>query len=291
MYKQLSHNQRRQIEQLHRKGVSQSAIARTIGVHRSTVKRELERNSVEGEYKADHAQKVRLLRKQRAGYLSQQDHFEKPADFKYKLSQALRLKKDEKQLTTRRKDKPKRYQYRSKRYQPYVPRKDERNYKLHANKRRSKYYHLWKSNWESRYRFRDNAKAELNRMMRTAQDFRRYWKSEPSSELGRFLEMKRILRQQARERYEQKCIEFESFWSRHEQEMLEIRLKWAEEEEIKQAEEAAEEAEIPVINIEREEPHGAFVFFFFAQALPVLLQGPNQDLQDFRINRIRRDSG
>ncbi len=55
-YTQLTMGQRYQIEALKKEGLSQSAIARHIGVHRSTVCRELRRNSLpSGEYIAEKA--------------------------------------------------------------------------------------------------------------------------------------------------------------------------------------------------------------------------------------------
>ena len=55
-YTQLTMGQRYQIEALKKERLSQSAIARHIGVHRSTVSRELKRNSLEsGEYIAERA--------------------------------------------------------------------------------------------------------------------------------------------------------------------------------------------------------------------------------------------
>lgn len=53
MYKQLTMAQRYQIEALNKEGLSQRSIANNIGVHRSTICRELERNQLDnGEYNA-----------------------------------------------------------------------------------------------------------------------------------------------------------------------------------------------------------------------------------------------
>ncbi len=53
MYKQLTMAQRYQIEALIKEGLSQQTIANNIGVHRSTICRELERNALDsGEYNA-----------------------------------------------------------------------------------------------------------------------------------------------------------------------------------------------------------------------------------------------
>lgn len=65
-YTQLTMVQRYQIEALIREGVAQSAIARVIGVHRSTVLREIRRNRLEGEeYQAHYAQVSARLRYQK----------------------------------------------------------------------------------------------------------------------------------------------------------------------------------------------------------------------------------
>ncbi|MEH0155239.1 helix-turn-helix domain-containing protein [Limibacter armeniacum] len=61
---QLTLHSRLQIEAMLHSGASQSAIARALGVHRSTVSREISRNSVEGKYFADVAAQKALVRKQ-----------------------------------------------------------------------------------------------------------------------------------------------------------------------------------------------------------------------------------
>ncbi|MEH0156978.1 helix-turn-helix domain-containing protein [Limibacter armeniacum] len=57
------HN-RQLIEAMLLNGASQAAIARALGVHRSTVNREISRNSVDGKYFADVAAKKAFVRKQ-----------------------------------------------------------------------------------------------------------------------------------------------------------------------------------------------------------------------------------
>lgn len=65
-YTQLTMVQRYQIEALIREGIAQSAIARVIGVHRSTVLREIQRNRLDGEeYQAHYAQVSARLRYQK----------------------------------------------------------------------------------------------------------------------------------------------------------------------------------------------------------------------------------
>jgi len=64
-YTQLTMAQRYQIEALKKEGMSQSEIARNLGVHRSTICRELKRNGLKsGEYLATHAQIATRLRYQ-----------------------------------------------------------------------------------------------------------------------------------------------------------------------------------------------------------------------------------
>ena len=65
-YNQLTMLQRYQIEALVREQISQSAIAKIIGVHRSTICREIKRNKLDNEeYKAHYAQVRTRLRYQR----------------------------------------------------------------------------------------------------------------------------------------------------------------------------------------------------------------------------------
>jgi transposase, IS30 family len=55
-YKQLTYEQRYQIEALNKEGLSQRSIALNLGVHHSTISRELQRNSLDkGEYNASSA--------------------------------------------------------------------------------------------------------------------------------------------------------------------------------------------------------------------------------------------
>jgi IS30 family transposase len=64
-YNQLTMVQRYQIEALRRERVSQGAIAKVLGVHRSTIGREIKRNQLDsGEYIAHYAQVSARLRYQ-----------------------------------------------------------------------------------------------------------------------------------------------------------------------------------------------------------------------------------
>jgi hypothetical protein len=177
-FSQLTFSQRQKIQQLHRKGSSQAAIAREIGVHRSTVKRELDRNSKEGNYLAEDAHAVTLYRKRMAGTISQLMKYKKPAGFSEKLQIAFQRKKDFPESV---KDKKpgrllksctisRRTKYRERDFEKYSRPADNRSYKLHANKRRDWFYSKWKNSYERECRFRDDQLAELNRSPRSADD-------------------------------------------------------------------------------------------------------------------------
>ena len=64
-YNQITMIQRYQIEALIKEGLSKSCIAKNLGVHRSTIYREINRNSIDGYYKAEYAQIQTRLRYQR----------------------------------------------------------------------------------------------------------------------------------------------------------------------------------------------------------------------------------
>jgi DNA-binding Lrp family transcriptional regulator len=72
---QLTLPQRQLLQELQAQQLSQAAIARRLGVHRSTVKRELERNTVNGKYSAVGAQEKYTERRQKAGRLNQKKRF------------------------------------------------------------------------------------------------------------------------------------------------------------------------------------------------------------------------
>jgi IS30 family transposase len=65
-YKQITETQRYQIYALRKMKHSQSAIARTIGVHRSTIGRELKRNSGQRNYRPKQAHQMALSRRDKA---------------------------------------------------------------------------------------------------------------------------------------------------------------------------------------------------------------------------------
>ena len=64
-YKQLTYEQRCQIYALNKRGDSQRSIARALGVHQSTISRELERNSGERGYRFKQAQEKADQRRQK----------------------------------------------------------------------------------------------------------------------------------------------------------------------------------------------------------------------------------
>ena len=64
-YCQLTMVKRYQIEALIKEGVSKKKIAQIIGVHRSTIYREIQRNSIDGKYKAEYAQIATRIRYQK----------------------------------------------------------------------------------------------------------------------------------------------------------------------------------------------------------------------------------
>ena len=64
-YSQITMIQRYQIEALIREGLSKSCIASNLGVHRSSIYREIQRNSIDGHYKAEYAQISTRLRYQK----------------------------------------------------------------------------------------------------------------------------------------------------------------------------------------------------------------------------------
>jgi hypothetical protein len=201
MYSHLSSVQRQTIESLHEQGHSMAAIARKIGVHRSTVKRELDRNSVEGEYKSEQAHHTAVTRKALSGFKIQLKlrllHGKKRAgDF-----ECLYRNPKKKIYQRRRRTFRLKKWMRKKRLQFYVKRKDSRPYYKHRNVYRSFRYKLWKPRYESDYRFRDNEKAEKNRTLRTRLDFQRYNHNPNPLYIRRLKAFERLQRKIRRERY------------------------------------------------------------------------------------------
>lgn len=69
--KNLSLSQRRLIEEMSSRKAKRAAIARRLGVHPATVKRELERNAINGIYQAESAHQRSQRRKKQAGKRNQ----------------------------------------------------------------------------------------------------------------------------------------------------------------------------------------------------------------------------
>jgi len=65
-YQQLTEGQRYQISALRAQRISVAAMAHPIGVHRSTVYRELRRNACQDSYQPDHAQRQARHRRPQA---------------------------------------------------------------------------------------------------------------------------------------------------------------------------------------------------------------------------------
>jgi lambda repressor-like predicted transcriptional regulator len=228
MYRQLSLHQRLTIEKMHARGASQSAMARELGVHRSTIKRELDRNCEQGIYNAEDAHVQTLYRKRMAGTVVQIKNFKKRTGFRKYERPDIRPKDPSKRKKIRR-FKVCRRQLRGRRYQDYIPRADNRHYSRHANKKRDMFYHHWKKMYESNYRFRDNAKAERNRTPRRREDFKRYLPDPPRRELRYALQLHRAMRKHNRARYEAKCLAIDLYLNNLDQQLLE--LKWKDERE------------------------------------------------------------
>jgi transposase, IS30 family len=65
-YTQLTHEQRYQIYSLKKIGINQTQIAETIGVHKSTISRELRRNQGQRGYRPKQAHQKALRRRNKA---------------------------------------------------------------------------------------------------------------------------------------------------------------------------------------------------------------------------------
>lgn len=202
-------------------GASQSAIARKLGVHRSTVKRELDRNSKEGNYRAKEAQMLAMSRKYISGVVAELFNSHKPPRVLLSRPSFNSTNKQASKRLQIRRYKSRGKQFRLKRYQFYMPRPDNREYKLHPNKRRKHRYYKWKSKYEKLYRFRDNEIAEKNRTPRSRQDFLRYF-SESISPGLRFRKRRHLaFRKRRRAR-------FEMLRNRNERDMRELEYQWFE---------------------------------------------------------------
>lgn len=76
-YKQLTQEQRYQIYELRKEGKTITEIAKEIGVHKSTISRELKRNKGLRGYRPDQAQRISKERKSRANKAPKIDEYTK----------------------------------------------------------------------------------------------------------------------------------------------------------------------------------------------------------------------
>jgi hypothetical protein len=148
---------RQRLYELHQQQLSQAEIARRLGVHRSTVKRELEKNSVNGEYQAEQAQQLSLSRKQKAGRENQQQRFyyfyEVETLIKANIQRRITRRENKDQFTESKKRPYERYGYVRLRY--WKLQRDLRRQRKRKRKRTPD-YHNWKSWHDARYRMRNH---------------------------------------------------------------------------------------------------------------------------------------
>jgi hypothetical protein len=180
----LSLSQRRTLEKLHRKRCSQAAIARQLGVHRSTVKRELERNSVEGKYQALQAQELSTQRKQLAGKENQKKrrfrYYDVSTLIETRIKRAdARLNRETKAISLQKK----RFRHKDW-FQFRFSRKlfaEDRFNRMRRQKRKEHYY-KWKSNYNRYFRERDHWRENFYRRQRSTWEKRmclrpgKWWK-------------------------------------------------------------------------------------------------------------------
>jgi hypothetical protein len=162
-YTRLSICQRLEIQMLLQRGAGQSAIARRIRVHRSTVSHEIRRNSIEeGIYIARYAHALAKLRKMREYKAPVRSFFRRPRRFRkswmlFRKSR-LRQRKDQREMRERLCK-----AWRMKRRKCYVWKKDFDQQCLRE--------------WYLRHRKRDHLLEKWGRMPRTLEDFRSYRKT------------------------------------------------------------------------------------------------------------------
>jgi hypothetical protein len=158
----LTLSQRQQLETLHAQKLSQAAIARQLGVHRSTVKRELERNSVNGVYRAEKAQQLTSARRQKAGRENQQQRtfyfYFKETLIRANVLRQITLEKNPTQKSSTVKTEARKYLYtRFRHWRIFTdPRSNRKRLRL-----RSRNYRAWKRCYDSTLRFRDYFKENL----------------------------------------------------------------------------------------------------------------------------------
>jgi hypothetical protein len=158
----LSLSQRQQLETLHAQKLSQAAIARQLGVHRSTVKRELDRNSVEGIYRAEKAQQLTTARRQKAGRENQQQRtfyfYFKETLIRANVLRQITLQNNPSQKSSPEKAVARKYLY--SRFRHWRATVDPRSNRKRLRSR-SRNYHSWKRWYDSTLRFRDYFRENL----------------------------------------------------------------------------------------------------------------------------------
>jgi hypothetical protein len=176
----LSLAQRKKLQRLLHKQHTQAAIARRLGVHRSTVKRELERNSVEGKYRAVQAQELATQRKKQAGIENQQKRLFQFYDVATVID--TRIKK---RLTLRHQDTKKssgpqkdrlRYDFSQLRFSEKTFKEYRFNRKRKQRRRKKLDYLKWKRWYNKRFRERDLWLENFKRDKRPAREMWKYYK-------------------------------------------------------------------------------------------------------------------
>jgi IS30 family transposase len=166
---QLSLQQRQTLEALYRQKASKAAMARKLGVHASTIKRELERNMQDGGYEAVSAHEKAKTRKQKAGAENR-----KKREFSYLSLKSLIQWEINFCVTLKGRDSdapvighP--YQkLREKRCREYSCYHEARRPKRIRKKFRRQHYRKWKKWYDRCVRYRDHIQENLDRTPRSA---------------------------------------------------------------------------------------------------------------------------
>jgi hypothetical protein len=88
-FRQLLYPERKLIEFMLSCNRSQASIARELGVHRSTIKKEIDRNSIGGEYKAALAQRQAEKRREKRGYYKSTEKRRKACSYRTSLLKVI----------------------------------------------------------------------------------------------------------------------------------------------------------------------------------------------------------
>jgi IS30 family transposase len=170
---QLSLSQRQLLEELHKQQLSKAAIASRLGVHASTIKRELERNMQDGRYEAVSAHEKAKTRKQKAGAENR-----KKREFIYLSLNKLLQWQTNFCVTLKGRDPDAPvigYPYqkrREKRFRLYSHYHEVRRPKRIRKRRFRRWrYRSWKKWYDRSIRKRDHILENIRRTPRSAQDF------------------------------------------------------------------------------------------------------------------------